>query len=50
MPKYWNSSYFNKDTNELSDKAPQRLKNEFKKTENTENETEKDGLIIVEKF
>ena len=29
MPRYWNSKYYDRDTNTLDDRAPDSLKNEW---------------------
>lgn len=44
MPKYWNSPYYNRKTNVLSDEAPEELKKEFQEF-NTKKEEH--GIVIL---
>jgi hypothetical protein len=45
MPNYWNSKYYDRETNTLSAKAPQALKDEFQRY-NMELETSKENYRV----
>ena len=49
MPKYWNSPFYDRAKNQLSNEAPKELKKEF--NSRTSQETvNKNGLTIVKKY